>query len=150
MYDHQLTGTDEFAALLARILIGGFFVVSGANNFFELGTVIESALEVGIPAAALFVIVGAFIKFVTGILVIIKLQTKFAAMILVIYIVLSSILFYGPFSWSEFPQSKTIFMRNLAMLGGVILLFAHSRGYKELAPHRPVKRERKRRRQSSE
>lgn len=148
MKDHSLTGMDEFAALVARILIGGFFAVSGANNFLDLSSAIQSASDVGIPAAGLFVVIGAFFKFVVGILVIIKLQSKIAAMLLVIYIVVSSLLFYGPFSWGDIPQTKTIFLHNLAMLGGVLLLYAYSRGYKELAPHKP-KHERTRRHRGS-
>ena len=146
MKSHTLTGVDEFAALLARIFIGGFFAVSGANNLLNLGEAIQQAAEVGIPAAGLFVFTGAFLKCVLGILVIINLHTKIAASLMVIYLMIISMLFYGPLKWESYPLAEPIFMRNLAMLGGVLLLFAHSRSHREMAEYSPKKRERTRRR----
>lgn len=128
---HELTGMDEFAALLARILIGGFFTISGANNLIDLGAATNEAIAAGIPAAGLMVLVAATGKFILGILIIIKLQTKIAAFILSCYTVVASMLFYGPFKWDEYPQVEVIFFRNLAMLGGLLLMFAYARGSRE-------------------
>ena len=151
MKPHTLTGMDEFAILVARVLIGGFFALSGFNNLLDLGGAIDTANEAGLPAAGLLVFLGAFVKCVIGILIIIDLQTKIAASLLIIYLILVSLFFYGPGKWDEFPLSEALFLRNLAMLGGVLYLYAYSRGAHEMAEHKPRKKtDRSRRRRRSQ
>lgn len=152
MKARNLTGMDEFAILIARVLIGGFFAISGANNLLDLSTAVETATQAGLPAPGLLVFVGAFSKAILGILLIINLQTKIAAAIVVLYLILTSFIFYGPGKWEEFPLAEPIFWRNLALLGGVLYLYAYSAGAQEMAEYRPKekrKRERRRRRESA-
>lgn len=151
MKPHTLTGTDELAILIARVLIGGFFALSGANNLLSLSDSVATATEAGLPAAGLLVFVGALTKAVVGILVIIDLQTKNAAVALIAYIVFSSLFFYGPGKWDDFPMAEPIFWRSLAVLGGILYLYAYSRGVQEMAEYRPkpkTDRSRRRRRRS--
>lgn len=152
MKQRTLTGMDEFAILMARILIGGFFAISGANNLLDLSAAVEKASEAGLPAAGLFVFVGAFTKCVLGILIMIDLQAKIAAGALVAYLITTSLMFYGPFRWEEFPLAEPIFYRNLALLGGVLYLYAYSAGAQEMAEYKPKEkrhRERRRRREAT-
>lgn len=122
------TEMDALAATLARILIGGFFALSGANNLLNVQLATDALLEAGVPAAPFFVIIVAFFKLILGILIMIKHHTKLAAFFLILYLTLSSLAFYNPLRWEEFPTAETIFMRNLAILGGLLFLYAHSRG----------------------
>lgn len=119
---------DALAAILARILIGGYFALSGANNLLDLSLAVRRASEAGVPAAPLFVVVIALFKLILGILIMIKLHTKLAAACLIVYIIVSSLLFYNPLTWDESSQSQVVFLRNVAILGGLLILYAHSRG----------------------
>lgn len=123
------TELDAFSATLARLLIGGFFAISGANNLLNLSQSSTNAAQAGIPAASLMVLVIAILKVILGTLIIIKLHTKTAAMVLIYYVLFSSLIFYNPLKWDTYPQAETIFMRNLAILGGLLFLYAHSRGF---------------------
>ena len=122
------TELDAYAAVLARLLIGGFFALSGANNLLDLGNAASKAAAVGVPAAPLLVLIVALLKVLLGLMIMIKHHTKLAAMTLIIYVLFTSLIFYNPLRWGDFPQSETVFMRNLAILGGLLFLYAHSRG----------------------
>lgn len=142
--EHHLTGMDELAAIIARILIGGFFAFSGANNLLSISDATARAIEAGVPAASFFVFITALVKCILGILIIIRLQSKIAAFILAWYTLISSFLFYGPGQWETFPMAEQLFLRNIAMLGGLLYLYAHSRGFQEVAAHKPARTRRKR------
>ena len=73
------TEMDALAATLARILIGGFFALSGANNLLDIGLASKRAAEAGVPIAPVFIFVIAFFKLLLGILIMIKHHTKIAA-----------------------------------------------------------------------
>lgn len=125
---NELTGMDEFAALIANVLIGGYFTVSGANDLIDLSGTIEEVASVGIPAAGLAVLLVSLAKFILGILLIIKLQTKVAAFTLVWYELITMFLFYGPMKWDEHPQTEVMFYTNFALLSALLLIYAYSRG----------------------
>ena len=122
------TEVDAFAALLARLLIGGFFALSGANNLLSLQDAASNAAAAGVPAAGLLTLIVALLKVILGIMIMIKLHTKIAAMCLVWYIVISTAIFYNPLRWDAYPDGQTIFYRNFAILGGLLFLYANSRG----------------------
>lgn len=128
------TGMDALAASVARILIGGFFALSGANNLLDIGRATAHAVEAGLPAGPITIFVIAGFKLVAGMLIMIKHHTKLASFFLIAYVILSSLIFYSPLVWKEYPDTEAIFMRNLAILGGLLFLYAHSRGVSLIRP----------------
>lgn len=125
---------DALAATLARILIGGFFALSGANNLLDIGSATTRAVEAGLPAGPVAIFVIASFKLIAGMLIMIKHHTKIASFFLIIYVTLSSLIFYNPLVWDAYPDTEAIFMRNLAILGGLLFLYAHSRGVSLMRP----------------
>lgn len=126
------TEMDALAATLARIFIGGFFALSGANNLLDIPLAAKNAAEIGIPAAPVVIIAIALIKLILGVMIMIRYHTKLSALILIVYTTASSLIFYNPYVWAAHEQSEAIFMRNIAILGGLLFLYAHSRGVKLL------------------
>lgn len=124
----ELSGMDEFAALIANVLVGGYFTVAGANDLIDLSGTIDKVAAAGIPAAGLAVLLVSIAKFILGILIIIKLQTKVAAFVLVWYELITMFLFYGPLKWDEYPETEVLFYTNFALLSALLLIYAYSRG----------------------
>lgn len=133
----NMTPTDVSAATLARIIIGGFFAISGANNLLTLSDSITVASNLGIPMAPLAVLLTALSKTILGVLIVIKFHTKLASLLLAIYIAITTLLFYNPLSWTVAGVREVIFVRNIAILGGLLLLYAHSRGIGSLQSGKP-------------
>lgn len=133
------TEMDALAATLARILIGGFFALSGANNLLDIGSATTRAVEAGLPAGPIAIFIIACFKLIAGMLIMIKHHTKIASFFLIIYITLSSLIFYNPLVWGVYPDTEAIFMRNLAILGGLLFLYAHSRNLYLMRPQERVR-----------
>ena len=120
---------DEFTATIARFLLGGFFVVSALTNLLNISQTAVNISSYGIPAAPLIVFFAALFKFLLGLFVILRYHTKISALLLAIYLSFITIIFYGPWGWDTAPQIQFIFMRNVAIIGGLLLLCSYSRGY---------------------
>lgn len=122
------THLDRYISILARLLIGGFFVYSGIDN---LQNPIATANELGIDGALFLVATAGVFKFLLGLGVMFKYHTKYAAMGLSIYLGVVSLAFYGPHLWTEHEIFRFIFIRNIAIIGGLLFISAHSRGWQQ-------------------
>ena len=131
------TEIDVLAATSARLLIGGFFALSGANNMLDLSASTEQAAAAGVPAAGVMVFMVALLKIIAGIMIMIRLHSKIAAMCLVFYILASTLIFYNPLRWESYAYGEQIFYRNVAILGGLLFLYAHSRGMSLVTSGKP-------------
>lgn len=122
------TKVDDFAAIIARILLGSFFILSGLANLTDISS---TAQQVNLPAATFLVFLGGCFKFFLGIMLVARYHTKYAALALAVYLLSVSLIFYGPPLWSDDNVFQFIFVRNLAIVGGLLFIYAHSRGYKD-------------------
>lgn len=118
---------DTFASQVARFILGAFFVYSGLDNLMDPNTTAEM---INFPAPVLLVIIGGAFKIVAGTALALRYHTKYAAISLAAYILVVSLVFYGPQHWERFEIYQYIFMRNMAIFAGLIFIEAHSRGTK--------------------
>ncbi len=119
------TQVDSFLAAIARFLLGGFFVVSATDN---LASLFITAERMAISGAIFLIILGAIFKFALGVSLAFRYHTKYVSFLLAIYLIVISLIFYGPQTWTNENLYTFIFTRNLAIVGGLLFVCAHSRG----------------------
>ncbi|MDF8333029.1 DoxX family protein [Novosphingobium cyanobacteriorum] len=112
---------NTVAALLGRILLALLFLVSGVNKLFAVNQTESLITGVGLPpnlalAVALFEIVGA-------IALIFGFMTRLFAILFAGFSLLTVLFFHHDFTD---PMQATMALKNLAIAGGMLCLFAHS------------------------
>lgn len=114
----------KFIDLGARILLGLMFVVAGIGKLGEGYTGTAGYMEsMGVPGALLPLVIATEIG--AGLLIITGLQIRLAALALAGFTLLAAIIFHSNFA----DQMQSIlFMKNLAVAGGLALLFVHGSG----------------------
>ena len=114
--------------IVARVLIGHIFWIAGVSKIgaYE-GT--QGYMEVmGIPGALLPLVI--LLEVVGGLAVIAGWQTKWASMALAAFSVVAATIFHSQFT----DQTQMIlFMKNIAIAGGLMLLSIHGPGAYSLA-----------------
>jgi len=114
---------QEFAAPLGRLLISFMFVMSGISKIggYE-GT--QGYMEaMGVPGMLLPLVILTEVGL--GLAVIVGYKTRIAALGLAGFCILAAILFHANFS----DQMQMImFMKNIGLAGGFLLLVAHGAG----------------------
>ena len=135
-----LSHTDDIAAttadaflLIGRILIGWLFLVSSAgiggklwNNAGFLGYL----KNLGAPAPEVSSWIGALVEFVIGAALILGIGTRYAALLCALFLIVATALAHR---YWEYPAAQVVaqynnFLKNLAVFGGALLIFAAGPG----------------------
>lgn len=114
------------AVALGRVLLGALFVIGGIPHFFHLDPLTEALRKRGLPAPRLGLIVGSVFQIVAGLLLIFGQFVQFAALGLVVFTLVASVLMVNFWSLTGEAREKmqNIFMSNLAIIGGLLIAAA--------------------------
>jgi len=115
---------EKFTDLAARILLGLIFVVAG---FGKLGAGYAGTAgymdSMGVPGGLLPLVIA--VEILGGVMIILGLKIKWAAIALAGFTLLAGVLFHS--NLADQMQS-ILFMKNLAISGGLLLLVNHGAG----------------------
>ena len=112
-----------FADLAGRILISLIFILSGASKIGGYAGTQAYMESQGVPGALLPLVIATELG--GGILVVLGLWTRLAALALAGFSILSAVLFHANFGDQV---QQIMFMKNLAMAGGFLFLVSHGAG----------------------
>lgn len=111
------------SAPIGRVFIALIFVISGFNKFFSYTDIQGYMTSMGVSGELLPFVIG--IEVLAGLAVIIGWQTRLAALALAGFSIASAVIFHMDFT----DQIQFImFMKNLAITGGLLLLVANGPG----------------------
>ncbi len=124
--------------LIARLLLGVFFIMAGAQKFTAIDGTAGYIASAGLPAPALLAWLAAIFEVVAGIAVVIGLQTRISALLLAAFCVFTAFVFHGSaIAVPDFPQAANdqltmmnqgMMVKNLMIAGGFLALFASGAG----------------------
>jgi putative oxidoreductase len=114
------------AIALGRVLLGGLFVIGGIPHFSALEPLTQVLKARGVPAPRLSLIVGSMFQIIAGALLIFGQFVQFAALGLVVFTLVASVLMVNFWSLSGEAREKmrNVFMSNLAIIGGLLIAAA--------------------------
>ena len=114
---------EKSAELAGRILMSAIFLLSGLSKIGQYaGTQAYMAAQ-GVPGALLPLVIAVEVGGAAAL--IIGFKTRWAAFLLAGFSLVSAALFHNNFA----DQTQMImFLKNVAMAGGFLLLFAHGPG----------------------
>jgi putative oxidoreductase len=114
---------NDYAELAGRILIAAIFVLSGFTKIGGYAGTQGYMEAMGVPGALLPLVIATELG--GGLLIALGLWTRLAAFALAGFTLLSALLFHRNFG----DQVQMImFLKNLAIAGGFLFLFAHGAG----------------------
>ena len=108
------------AAVLGRLLLAVMFVVSGLQKVADPGPTAQMLTATNLPAS-LALPTGVF-ELVAGILLAIGLMTRLVAIVLFGFVGLTIFFFHNEFAD---PLQGTLALKNLAIMGGLLMTFAY-------------------------
>jgi len=104
---------NKYFTPLGRILLGAFFIAAGLSKIADVNGTTAYIESVGLPAGMVLTI--AAIIFEIGA----------AALALAVFTFLVSFPFHGPTLWADNPTQQLMFMKNMAIVGGLLFMAAH-------------------------
>lgn len=112
---------SKIAAIIGRFLIATIFIVSGVTKLMTPGATEQMIQSAGLPGG-LAIPVGLF-ELVLGIMLAIGLAVRLVALLLFAFTAATILFFHNQFTD---PMQAAMAMKNLAIMGGLLLAFAHS------------------------
>lgn len=111
---------------IGRALAGLLFVVSGVNKILAFSYVAGWMASSGLPAASVLLVLTILLEVGGGLALITGFQARIAAAALALFLVPVTLTFHG--FWhadaAEFQNQLNHFFKNVAILGGMLVLFA--------------------------
>ena len=129
--DHSAAASHDALLLAARIALGLIFVTSGFAKLTGLAAFSASLAARGVPAAELFGVIGAAVEFFGGVLIVLGLATRYAALLMILFVIVATLISHRFWEYADAQQyraQQSQFMKNLAIIGGFIALFAGGAG----------------------
>ncbi len=128
------------AAVIGRLLLGGLFVLAGLDKFGGLEGTAGFIASRGLPlAGALAPAVAAF-EVLAGLALIIGWQARWSALALAAFTLGASLLFHNFWTFPAEQQmvQQLMFMKNLAIVGGLLMVAALGSGPASLDARRAL------------
>ena len=136
--DSGVSGLDGFAVafhdrllVLARVALGTIFVLSGSIKLMGLAAFSASLAARGVPAAWFWGPVGVSVEFVGGILIVLGLGTRYAALLMILFVIVATAISHRFWEFADPQQFRTQqsqFFKNLSIIGGFLFLLAAGGG----------------------
>jgi len=127
---------SNYAQAISRVLISAVFIVFGYIQFTHIGNyianpaVIKVAGWTGILTPTIIAYMVASIDLFGGILILVGYQTRWTSVVLIVFVALTCILVHN-FWTMEGPAraaNQANFYKNLALIGGLLLIYVHGPG----------------------
>jgi putative oxidoreductase len=125
-----MNATQAPFVLVARVLLALMFLLAGIGKFAGLEGTAGYISSRGLPAPQLLAIATAALEVVAAVLIIVGWQARWAALALAAFTLLASVLFHNYWAMPAEQQmvQQLMFMKNIAVVGGLLAIFAFGAG----------------------
>ena len=122
--------TQAIPVVIARILLALMFVLAGFGKLTGLEGTAGYIASKGLPAPMLLAVAAGVVELVAGVLLIIGWQARWAALALAAFTVVASVIFHNFWAMPAAQQmtQQLMFMKNIGVVGGLLLVFAFGAG----------------------
>ena len=122
--------TQGIPVLTARILLALMFLFAGLSKFAGLDGTAGYIASKGLPMAGLLAFGTAALEVGGALLLIVGWKARWAALALAVFTLMASVVFHNYWAMPADQQmmQQLMFMKNLAVAGGLLVLFAFGPG----------------------
>ena len=120
-----MEGWNAFASLTGRILLVFIFFMSGTGKIGNFEGTAQYMAKVGMPLTTFFLLGAIFLELVGSMTILLGYFTRFGAILLLFFLIPPTLIFHGHFGD---PGQKIHFMKNVSMVGGLLVLLSAGAG----------------------
>jgi putative oxidoreductase len=122
--------SNSAVPLIGRVLFSVLFLVSGFFKVAGYSQMVGYATAKGVPMAGVGVAIAAVLELVGGLAILTGFQTRVVASILFLYIIPATYFFHNFWTMTGMERQNNMahFLKNLAIMGGLLILAANGPG----------------------
>ena len=111
--------------LLGRILLALIFVLAGLNKISSFTNTQHQMAQHGMPMTALLLAGTILVEVIGGLSVLVGYRARVGAAALALFLIPTTLIFHGNIGD---PAQSLMFMKNLAIMGGLLMVVGHGSG----------------------
>ncbi len=113
---------NQTLLLVGRVLIGLLFLIFGVRSIMYFAGSVGYFTKLGFPSPEAMVVLAIVIQLVAGIALVVGWKTRWAAWLLVAYVVIATLMAhrYWEYDAAQYVPQMTNFFKNLAIIGGLL------------------------------
>jgi putative oxidoreductase len=125
-----MNSSNNIISLSGRILLSVIFILSGVNKLFAFKMYSGWAAGAGLPVPPVAIAIAATIEILGGLAILAGFQTSIAAWIVFLYLAPTTFLFHHFWAMDGMNRidNQVHFLKNVAMMGGLLILAANGPG----------------------
>lgn len=120
----------QYGSLVGRILLSAIFILAGFNKITGFENTAGHMASKGLPMTEVLLVLTIIIELGGGIMLLIGWQARWAATAIFLFLIPVTLIFH-PF-WSFEAQEAVTqyhkFMKNIAIMGGMLYVMVHGSG----------------------
>jgi putative oxidoreductase len=122
--------TGDYSLLVGRILMALIFLMSGFQKIFQFNGTAQKIAEQGLPLASIALAFAILFEVAGGLSVVFGFKTRLGSIFLILFLIPATLLFHDfwTFSGDEVRAQMVHFMKNLSILGGLLVLATQGPG----------------------
>lgn len=113
-----------------RVLLAQIFIVSGVRKIANFSGTATYMANAGLPFVDVLLVLTIAIEVLGGLLLVLGWKTRWAAALIFVFLIPVTLVFHG--FWAvpaaQVATQQIHFMKNLAIMGGMLLLAAYGPG----------------------
>ncbi len=117
--------THTLAPLLGRLCIAALFIPAGLTKIAGFEATAAYMATKGLPLVSLLLIATIIIEAGCGLLILLGWRAREAALVLALFLIPVTVIFHGFWGIEDLAaraQEQRAFMKNLAIMGGVLMI----------------------------
>lgn len=128
--------------LFGRLLLSFIFIASGANKILSWEQSAQSMTGQGLPLVPLLLAAATVIEIGAGLAILFGLKARAAAAILFAFLIPTTLLFHGFWNLDGIERQMQLahFMKNLAIMGGLLTVVSFGAGHRSIDARRNRRR----------
>jgi putative oxidoreductase len=125
-----MNGYKDGAALIGRIALALIFIASGFDKLMGFDGTVGYIKGQGVPLPEVAAAIAVVIELGGGLAILAGWMTRWAALALIVFLIVISPIFHNFWSMSGEDRmiNQIMFMKNLSILGGFLVLYAFGPG----------------------
>lgn len=125
-----MNGQKDGVALIGRIALAAIFVLSGLQKLVDFTGTVSMIAGAGVPLPMVAAAVAVVIELGGGLAIFGGWMTRVAALAIVVFLIIVSPIFHNFWTMQgdERMLNQVMFLKNVSMLGGFLLLMAFGPG----------------------
>jgi putative oxidoreductase len=113
----------QYIPLLARISLSAIFIKAGLNKILDPVATQQYMQSKGLPLTGMLLLATIIVLLVGGLSVLLGYKTRLGALLLVGFLIPTTLIFH-----TNFPEGESAFLKNLGLMGGLLMVVAFGPG----------------------